>query len=394
MDTVQTIDSAQETLPQFPKLTGPLGDVVNAITNGSPYEHRALSLLTYVGLALSGRTRLAAPYTKLQPRFYTCLVGPVGSRKSGAYQAVAEALEGVGGVHVNESIDSRPGLVMALKALETADDPTGRLLFLPDEATGAFQKAQQRGIFDDFKHLADKNTLPHRVKDKETTVTDAHFAMVAGVTPEFFARLWRGGAAQSGGLPSRFVLSYSDDLPSLTWQRESTDELESSVEVLKLVLLSAPEEISLPDNFGDFTFGLVGEGSHIDRNRFPRVVDMERRFALILAACNGKTKIDAETMKAGAEFINYQIAIQTKLIPGDSWSARQDMGHRILDYFRRQDPNKPRKTRNDAVRNIKPERAEAGVDGFNKMFDALVKSGKLQSNEKNHKGFEQWIVDE
>jgi hypothetical protein len=155
-------------------------------------------------------------------------------------------------------------------------------------------------------------------------------------------------------------------------------------------LSAAPEEIGLPEKFGEFTFGLVGDGSKIDRERFPRVVDMGRRFALILAACSSKSQIDADTMKAAAAFIDYQIAVQSKLIPDDSWSARQDIGHRILNYFRRH----PKATKNEAVRDMKPEKSEAGIDGFNAMFGALVKSGKLQSNEKTHKGTERWVVDE
>jgi hypothetical protein len=69
------------TLPEFPRLPGPLGKLVNAITPDLCYDHKALAALTYVGLALSGRVRIKSePF--LQPRFYACSVGAAGTGKS------------------------------------------------------------------------------------------------------------------------------------------------------------------------------------------------------------------------------------------------------------------------------------------------------------------------
>src|SRR5271157_2575635 len=108
METVQDVQTQElslpDRLPDFPQLNGPLGEFVNAITHDIPYEHKALAALTYMGLALSGRTQLAPPYERLQTRFYSCFIGPPGSGKSAAQNEVLRALEGVGGVSVERSI--------------------------------------------------------------------------------------------------------------------------------------------------------------------------------------------------------------------------------------------------------------------------------------------------
>jgi hypothetical protein len=99
METTQSAETSElaqhDTLPEFPRLSGPLGSLVDGITDDIPYEHKALAALTYVGLALSGHTELAPPHNRLQPRFYACFIGPPGSGKSAAQQEVNRALEGL-----------------------------------------------------------------------------------------------------------------------------------------------------------------------------------------------------------------------------------------------------------------------------------------------------------
>src|SRR5208283_2495562 len=165
MDSEQNQGSVlqEQTLPEFPRLPGPLGDLIDAITPDIPYEHKALSAVTYMGVALSGRTQLAGDYDNLQSRFYACLIGPPGSGKSAAQNEVKKALQGLGDVYVQSSINSGPALVMALAE-------HSRLLYLPDEASGAFEKAKHGRSFPDMLHLLEDNQVEHRVRDKETKV--------------------------------------------------------------------------------------------------------------------------------------------------------------------------------------------------------------------------------
>ena len=154
----------QETLPEFPRLTGPLGEFVDAITHDIPYEHRALAALTYVGIAVSGLTKFSGyDYDQLQPRFYACLIGPPQSGKSAAMKEVKRWMEVIppvnasllafavrarvlarqvpelGAVYVQESINSGPALVMALQKHP-------RMILMPDEGSGAFTRSGRRGV--------------------------------------------------------------------------------------------------------------------------------------------------------------------------------------------------------------------------------------------------------
>src|SRR5882724_8497702 len=91
---VQETDAAEletESLPEFPRLPGPLGKLVDAITPDIPYEHKSLAALTYVGVALSGRVKIKSD-PHLQPRFYACSVGLAGTGKSPADKEVMHAV--------------------------------------------------------------------------------------------------------------------------------------------------------------------------------------------------------------------------------------------------------------------------------------------------------------
>lgn len=384
MDNLQTDQLAtavqEDALPEFPRLTGPLGMLVDAITQDIPYEHKALAALTYMGVALSGRTRLAGgDYENLQPRFYACLIGPPGSGKSAAVNEVKRALKDFGKVHVQGSINSGPALVKVLN-----EHP--RLLYLPDEATGAFQKAQSGRMFSDLLHLLEENEAEHRVRDSSTKVTNAHFGMALTATPRVFQDMWTGTGGSSSGFQSRFVLSFSEVLMPLVKTGNDSFGLEVAVNDLKAILDRLPPEIALPETKGDFTKGLVGDGSHIDGN-LSRVLDMGKRFALLTAACNDKAQIDDETMGAAAAFIKYQIAAFERFMPADAWSWVQRFENRILNFFEKYpDSHSDR----EVLNYIKPRVSQGGFGVFEKAFDNLKDTRELISTEKNRSGFELW----
>lgn len=389
-DTDEQAVEQELPLPEFPKLTGPLRDLVEAITTDIPREHKALCVLTYFGLALSGRIRLASPYDHLQPRFYACLIGPPGTGKSAAAQEIGHPLQEqmLGDVHVEFSIDSGAAL------FETLEEHP-RLLYIPDEQTDAFQKARVGRSLGQWLRLYESNEIGRRVvkrKGESTTtkLTDVHFAMVATATPESFQDMWQGTRGGSGGLQSRVVLSFSKTPMPLV--RTANDYLgligacDDLKNVLTNILSAAPLEISLPEKVGSFTAGLVGDELHIDRQRFSRVVDMGRRFALILAACNGKTQIDEETMKLSAAFINYQLAAYKRFMPDDASSPVESFVNRLIAYFEKH----PRSTRLQAANYLKPQKSRGGLPAFNKAFDSLIHADKLKWIEKNHKGNDVW----
>lgn len=372
METVQNVDVSKpqelapmDVLPDFPQLEGPLRQLVDGITQDIPYEHKALAAVTYMGLALSGRTELASPYERLQPRFYSCFIGPPGSGKSAAQKEVLKALNGLGNVSVERSLNSAPAIVSAL-------DENRRLLYFPDEITAAFNKAKHGKMFDDFKTLYEDNKIANRVKGKVTVVTDCHFSIVGTCTPNSFGNMWLGTGGGSDGLQSRFVLSFSDKL--MPRMKTENDDFGVSCAVAELanVLDKLPPSIELPPDVGAFTSGLTGDGLHIDP-QYSRVVDMGRRFALVVAACGGKSVIDDETMEQAKAFINYQIAAYAPLLPDDSWSRVQYFEQRIIAFYKRHQPASHRDLRN----NIRPEKSPGGFGPFLAAFNNLVKASKL-----------------
>jgi len=397
MDTVQTTDSAErvepaqqeEPLPEFPRLTGPLGQLVEAITPDIPYEHKALSVLTYVGLAISGRTQLAAPYRHLQPRFYACLVGGPSVAKTAAQKEVSKALSELRKIRVERSINSGPALVDALAEHQ-------RLLYVPGELRGAFDKAKHGKIFDSFLDLYEENEISHRVKGKKPTeLTNVHFAMIGTATPKRFGNIWQGTGGGSDGLQSRFVLSFSEAaMPRVRNDNYEMLILDAALQ-LKDMLSTEQAEIRLPETVGDFTAGLTSnltedESRSIDQ-KYPRVLDMGRRFVLVLAACNGKSEIDHDTMKLGAAFIKYQIAVYDRLMPVDASSWVQDMENRMLSYFEK---HAGAHTEREILNHIKPRESNGGAGTFKRALANLGSTHQIKQVGRNRSGFAIFELDD
>jgi hypothetical protein len=388
METTQSTEMLElakhDTLPDFPRLPGPLGRLVDGITDDIPYEHKALAAVTYMGLALSGHTELAPPHNNLQPRFYACFIGPPRSLKSTAQKEVNRALDGLGKVSVERSINSGPALVSAL-------DENRRLLYFPDEMTGAFQKAKHGKMFDDFNTPYEDNKISNRVKAKVTAVTGCHFAIVGTCTRVSFGQMWQGTGGAGDGLQSRFVLSFSEKQRSHTDIKTPNDDLAvmGAVAQLKQALADVAPIIELPDRVGAFTEGLVGDGQHINLD-YSRVVDMGRRFALIVAACEGKTQIDDETMKLSHAFIDYQIAAYEPLLPPDSASLVAAFEKRIISFFRKHQPKSHRDCRN----NLRPENSQGGLGPFRSAWNNLESQKVLvPSGDTNRVGTVQYKLD-
>lgn len=385
-----------ENLPAFPRLIGPLGRLADAITDDIPYEFRALAALTYVGLALSGRTKFAVDYDNIQSRWFACLIGPANSGKSASINEVEKALspspfgptpdvrQPLGKVHILKSINSEAALSLSLAN-------HSRLLWLPDEASGAFDKAKSGRMFHTILRLLEHNEAGHVVRDKsqpggvrETRVRDGHFAMLMGATPQVFVEMWTGSRGAGSGLQSRFVLAYSEKkMPDvrtgsdLAAVKAATDEL---YDLLKNPIAS----IDLPLQKGDFTRGLT-DGVDTEDTRAVRVVEMGRRFVLMLAACNKQDRIEAgdEVLQLGREFIQYQIAAYERFMPVDASNDIQRFEGRILTFFQRHDErctchecskndSKGAHTEREVRNNLRPENSPGGLKAFIQAFNTLA----------------------
>jgi hypothetical protein len=382
------LSTQEESSPQFPRLPGQLGNLIDAITCDLPYEHKALSTLAYIGLKLSGRVRLASePF--LQPRFYACMVGPPGTGKSSAEKEVRRALFGavLEGVQYELSIDSGPALVEAL-----AENP--RIIYAPDEMADAFEKAKQtatgrNSLFGEFLRLYESNETARRVVKKNAEaihLSNVHFAMIGSATPERFERMWTGTSGASGGLQSRFVLSFSEKaLPII---KTPSDEQALSLAVGELAdILNADQPVIRLSN--DAQDWIQDWAAFKDLSDSPRVLDMAKRFALVLAACNRTDEVDGETMRRALAFADYQIAVHERLMPRDAAGWVQAFENRIIAFFERHG----RATERQMRQRIVPERYQGGYGSFQQACRNLVGTGKLKQAGKTRKNTPIWELD-
>jgi hypothetical protein len=371
----------EEALPEFPKLPGPLGQLADAISNDIPYEHKALALLTYIGVELSGRTQLTGDYDHLQPRFYACLISPTSGGKSWAVGEVQRALKDGCKVHVEGSINSERQLVETLEEHH-------RLLYAPDEAILAFDKFKQPGIRAQILSLFEGNYAKYRLRlGKYIEVHDAHFAFITTCQPQVFSHMWTGLGGASSGLQSRFILSYSEQSMPMVRTRSDTFAVQLAADQLRALLKRVPEVIDLPGTKGDFTKGLVDglNTEELGRDELKRVLDMAKRFSLVMAVCNGKERIDEEIIQLGNSFVRYQLAALDRFMPPDSWTWEQRFENSIIRYFE----TRPGE---HAMRNVQnwvtPARAPGGLRAFKSAWDTVVATKELiPTGKTNRSGF-------
>jgi hypothetical protein len=372
---------AEPPLPEFPRLVGPLDDFIRSITHDLPYEYKAVCALVWAGLEMSGCVQLATdPF--LQPRLYACMIGPPGTGKSASEKEVRRALlPCFPQIHVEYSVDSGPALI------EAASEHN-RLLLSPDELADLFEKARQtpnahNSLFGELLRLYESNTTGRRVVKKNAepiALDNVHLAIIGGATPERFDRMWTGTQGAAGGLQSRFVLAFSDQAAPAVKTPNRDEAIESARVTLRNV--GRQRAVKLSGDAQDL-IAAWNSGGH------PRMLDMAKRFALILAAADGRDQIDGDLTLRALKFAEHQIALFEKFMPVDSSSWVQAFENRILSFFRRHTQTSER----DVRRSISPERYPGGYGAFEQALRGLARSGKLIASGTNRMGKTLWRLD-
>jgi hypothetical protein len=118
---------------------------------------------------------------------------------------------------------------------------------------------------------------------------------------------------------------------------------------------------------------------------------MGRRFALLITACNGLTRIDDETMALAKVFINDQVAAYEPLLPEGAFSEVQAFEQRLRRFFKKHQPASFRDARN----NIEPQNLPNGFGTFTTAWNNLVKAGVLlPAGDSNRVGTVRYRLDE
>jgi hypothetical protein len=379
------IKDEDEVLPEFPRLPGALGQLVEGITNDIPYEHKALAAITYMGIGLARRVSLV-PDHWLQPRFYACLVATASAGKSAAEFEVRRALTGdvLKDVYVELSIDSGPALVQALQE-------NRRLILSPDELADQFEKARagatgRNSLFGELLRLFESNETGNHTKQRKgeggrVELHDALFALIGGTTTERFERMFQGTGAVASGLQSRFVLSYSEQrMPRL-----KTPNDDESVRAACADLSRAVNADGLRLRLSEAAQDAIMDWRPFEDDgaeKMKRVLDMAKRFALVVAASQQSTGIDESTMRLALQFADYQIALREKLFPPDAATHVQAFENRILKFFERN----ARSTQQVAINKMRPELSPGGYTAHNAAWAALVRAGRLKVAGKTRVG--------
>ncbi len=390
---------ATQPFPAFPKLVGVLDELASSIAPSLAYEQKALYLLIVVGLHLSGRVKLATdPW--LQPRFYGCAISPPGQTKSAVDKEVRRVLfpepQQTGGremyafpplpepkIGVEFSVNSGPALVQLL-------EENRRVLLVPDELAGMFEKARQtvnspNTLFNELLRLYESNETGRTVVRRRgessghIKLTDAHLAVYGGATPQSFDKMWQGTGGAGAGLQSRFVLAYSDCPPPPFQKLADENEVRRVVQILLERLRDAPETLMMSAEAQT----LVIEWTASHKDGIPsRSLDMAKRAAMVLAATGELRTVDTGAMAWGLAFADYQIELKARLMPADADNSVQAFENRIVGVYQRNG----RATKRQVRRALHPERYPGGFAAYEKAMTALIRSGRLKTVGQNHAG--------
>jgi hypothetical protein len=386
-----------DSLPEFPRLSGSLSDLADALYPDIPYGFKMMAAVTHFGLIRSGRDELEG-CSSLQPRFYVCFIADAGHGKTAAINEVRTCMLPLKPrmMEVPSSIDSGPALVDQFAALDAmrpplADvnaDKAARVLLDPDEMSDLFEKskvsAQSRNTLGkEFLKLFEANRTGNRIRKSSWQGENAHLAVLGGATPEGYKAMWTGTGGAASGLQSRFVLVTSDaKVPSRAQQQPSDQE------ALAAAVLRIGKQIALPGQtirfdedarsiFAEWSDSLGGKPSHT------RVGDFASRLLIVLAVTNDVAVVNRDLVAQAIQFGNYVISVREKFDVADSYSFTQNFENDIIAVFKRYSESL---SQNDVRRLVRPERKPGGMGPFNQAWVNLVKSGMLVQDGQTAKG--------
>ena len=226
VDEDESIVEIDTSLPEFPKFTGSLADMCDAMSPDIPRAFLFTAALTHLGLIRSGLDSLELE-PHLQPRFYSIFVAPPGRGKSASINEVRKLFSSLGATaYCWPSVDSSAALVDTFydantQALIRADgneqaDSAARVMLDPDEITDIFEKGKttvnsRNPFMIELLRLFEGNSTGNRARGAKTKIRihNAHLAILGGATESGYQNMWTGISGSATGLQSRITLSVS-----------------------------------------------------------------------------------------------------------------------------------------------------------------------------------------
>jgi RepB DNA-primase from phage plasmid len=386
----------EEELPAFPRLSGLLSELSNAVCPDIPYEFKIMAAVTHWGLIRSGLDTLDAE-SFLQPRYYTCFIKEPGYGKTAAMNEIRNFAKMWGVTYSTmSSVDSGPALVdefvdvrsaSILKTIET--DSTGASVAIParvlldtDEMTDLFEKSKvtsqgRNSLFTEMLKLYEGNRTGNRSrKAGKAQVDNAHLAIIAGATPTGYERMWVGTGGGSTGLQSRFILiSTANGKMPINKKPSNGEAISALLPRLQKAATALARTISLTAPAREMLSTWWGSSLR-DKPSESRVEDMVKRLAIVLGATNDTNVIDVDLMTQAIQFGDYVIAARERFNSGDSYTWTQAMEDAIRKVGQR---HRIRMTMNDYRRLVQPARKPGGIGPFIQAWKNLVTVGELKA---------------
>ena len=394
------LEMQEETLPDFPRLTGSLAELSDALYPNIPRDFKLMAAVTHWGLMRSGLDTLENE-SHLQPRFYTCFIKEAGWGKSAAISEIRKFMQIVSdGYCVTSSVDSGPALVdefseVTAKLPPMMENKSARLLLDPDEMRDLFEKAKvspqsRNSLFTEMLKLYEDNRTGNRSrKSGKSQLKNAHLAIIGGATPDGFATMWTGTGGGSGGLQSRFVL-VTTNAPRMPIDRavSNLEAVSAAVERLRKQAEQPGQSIQITEEASRM-LRFWWAGSARDKASETRADDMAKRLAIVLAVTNDTTTVGPDLMAQAIQFGDYVIAVRERFNPADSYSWTQAFEGMILAAAQKQQTGM---TFRDFQRVIHPARKPGGLGPFKMAWQNVLATGMLKPDSKTVQGTSRYTL--
>jgi hypothetical protein len=388
-----TDEIVEEPLPDFPRLSGSLSELSDALYPNIPYDFKVMAAVTHFGLIRSGLDKLEGE-PHLQPRFYTCFIKEPGWGKTAALNEVRNCMKIIGRHCVTSSVDSGPALVdeftdCAAKIPPMSEDKSARLLLDPDEMRDLFEKSKvspqsRNSLFTELLKLYESNRTGNRSrKAGKSQLENAHLAILGGATPQGYETMWTGTGGGSSGLQSRFVLVTTNE-PRMPVNKAASniEALSASISRLQKQAGQSGQIIRMSDQAATILRDWWG-GSARDKSSESRVEDMVKRLCIVLAVTNDTVTVGPDLMRQAIQFGDYVIAVREKFNPADSHSWTQAFENQIITVAERR---KIAMTMNDFRRLIHPHRKPGGLGPYLQAWKNTLAAGILKLDGKTVQG--------
>jgi hypothetical protein len=395
-------DEKAEVYPTCPRLPGALSDLADALYPSLPWEFKVWALITRWGIMRSGLDYLVnEPH--IQPRFYTILVGPPNTGKTGATNESKVAMDMIEDVarkrfkadtlpcpfsRVNCCAAINSGQYLAQEfgdcekaaeggvSVNVCSDNRARVIIDPDEASNLFEvgkssPTQTNVFFSALLKLHSANRIENATKQDGKQGSDrAHLAILASTTTQKYPMLWTGTGGGADGLSSR-VLAITSNAPAVPPSPLPTMPIVSQhyERLFKMAMLPGQAITIGPEANQMMTTWWASVDT--SNKQSIRILEAVKQVLIVLAVTNvpdgysgTELTVGPELMRAALEFGKYEMQVREKINPADSFGMVQAHENLILAWAKKHASRTEPKSRNDFRRGIKPQRYPGGLGSF------------------------------